>query len=292
MFGFPIEVNPTFLLLLVIALLFWGGLAGVIGVLIAFASVLLHELGHALVARRLGVSVAGIELHLLGGAAKMVGQPKTANDEVKIAAAGPAVSFALAGVGFMLGAVTGALGFDFGALLFAGIGWINLVIGGFNLVPALPMDGGRILRALLTRKFEYARATDIAIKVARGFAVAFGLVGLFTASLWLLLLVPFLWILGIQERHMAHLLNNHFTYDKNGYRRYDYADVEVMPRGFADILDHMDGNDAGGDGPYRGVQSYGWPGLGFRRGGPGRPVSFGGYVIRRRNGRLVIEFIG
>jgi Zn-dependent protease len=290
--GFPIDVNASFLIVLGIVLLFWGGLSGVFAVLVAFASVLLHELGHAVTARRLGVPVAGIELHFFGGTAKMVGQPKTANDEVLIAAAGPAVSFVLGALGLILGVGTGALGLHAAAMLFEYIGWINLIIGVFNLVPALPMDGGRILRALLTRKVPFERATEISVRIARGFAIALGLTGLFTLQLYLILLAAFLWILGASELRLARLIGHQFTYDRSGYRRYDHAGVEVLPSEYADIL-YQEDQDEYGRGRFGGVQSFGWPGFGARRPGQGPGgLSFGGYVIRRRNGRLVIEFIG
>lgn len=288
--GFPIEVNLTFLILLGVVLLLWGGLGGVLAVLIAFASVLLHELGHALTARHVGVPVAGIELHFFGGAAKMVGQPKTANDEVLIAAAGPAVSFVLGGVGLVLSALLGATGLGLGAELFQYIGWINVVIGAFNLVPALPMDGGRILRALLTRKHPFTRATEISVRIARGFAIALALTGLLTLHLYLILLAAVLWFMSAAELHMARMMGHHFTYDRQGYRRYDYADPEVVPREYADILEAMDADGPARD-PFAGVHAFGWPGIGFRRSGH-RTQSFGGFVIRRRNGRLVIEYIG
>jgi Zn-dependent protease len=151
MFGFPVEINFSFLLLLAVVFVAYGGLAGVVVVGLAFASVLLHELGHALVARRLGVHVSGIELSFFGGAAKMVQLPRSANHEIAIAAAGPAVSLMLGGAGLGLGALVQAT--PLGSL-FGMIGWINLVLAGFNLIPALPMDGGRILRALLTRRMD------------------------------------------------------------------------------------------------------------------------------------------
>src|SRR5436190_22065529 len=91
-FGFPIRLNLSFLLLLGAVLLWMGGLPGVVAVLLVFASVLLHELGHSVVARRLGVRIASIDLHFFGGAARMVDIPRTARDEIAIAAAGPAVS--------------------------------------------------------------------------------------------------------------------------------------------------------------------------------------------------------
>jgi len=196
--GFPIEVNPTFLLLLALVFVAFGGLIGVGVVLVAFASILLHELGHAVVARYLGVHTAGIELGFLGGAAKMVNMPTTAKSELAIAAAGPAVSLMLGGAGIGLGII----GVPFAGL----IGWINIVIAGFNLIPALPMDGGRILRAALSTKLDYVKATDIAVIVARVAAVGFAILGLM-GTYTLLVLAPFLWIQGTREKQLARMMN-------------------------------------------------------------------------------------
>jgi len=126
-FGFPVEINLSLLLLLGLVLVSFGGLFGVFVVCLAFASIVLHELGHALVARRLGVPVSGIELGFFGGAAKMTELPRTANHELAIAAAGPAVSLMLGGLGLGLGALLHAP-------LLATIGWINLVLAVFNLI--------------------------------------------------------------------------------------------------------------------------------------------------------------
>jgi Zn-dependent protease len=220
--GFPIEVNTTFLLLLAVMFIWFGGLVGVFLVMLAFASVLLHELGHAVVSRRLGVPVSGIELSFFGGAAKMVELPRSASHEIAIAAAGPAVSVVLAALGFTLGSVTHVW-------LFALIGWVNTVIAIFNLIPALPMDGGRILRALLTRKYDYVRATDIAVKVARFVAVGFVLFGLARGSFQLVILAPLLWGMGSRERMLARAMAHRYAYDRNGYRQGDPV-VEVLPR--------------------------------------------------------------
>jgi Zn-dependent protease len=247
--GFPVEVSVSFLLLLGVVYLWLGGIIGVGVVLLTFGSVLLHELGHALVARRLGVRISGIELNFFGGAAKMVELPRTANHEIAIAAAGPAVSLVLAGVGFGLAAVGGPLL----ALLGSIIGTTNLVIAVFNLIPALPMDGGRILRAALTRRMDFVTATDKAITVSRVFAVAFAAYGLFTAHFQLVMLAPFLWMLGNHERLLARQLAHRFAYDRDGYAARHADAPEVLPRGW------------GGD--------------------PGRPQ----YVIRQRGGRLVVE---
>lgn len=291
LFGFPIEVNLSFLIMLGVVLLMWGGLQGVFLVLIAFASVLLHELGHALTARQLGVPVAGIELHFFGGAAKMVGQPKTANDEVLIAAAGPAVSFFLGLAGLVMGAVTGVLGLGLVSDVFRLLGWINVVIGVFNLLPALPMDGGRILRALLTRKYPFERATEISVRLARGFAIALGVTGLFTAQLYLVLLAGLLWFMSAAELRNARLMSHHFTYDRQGYRRYDHIDADAWEYGDGAGGTWSSQGGYGTSARESGIQSFGWPGMGARRPGAG-PLSFGGFVIRRRNGRLVIEYIG
>jgi Zn-dependent protease len=196
--GFPVEINFSFLLLLAFVFIALGGLPGVVIVCLAFASVLLHELGHALVARRLGVHTTGIELGFFGGAAKMVDIPRKASTEIEIAVAGPIVSLALAGLGLGLGAITHLS-------IFAWIGWTNLILALFNLIPALPMDGGRILRAALTTRMSFVRATDVAVTVSRVAAVAFVVGGIALGAYQLLFLAPFLWLLGSRERMMARV---------------------------------------------------------------------------------------
>jgi Zn-dependent protease len=193
-FGFPIRLNLSFLLLLGFVLLWMGGLAGVAVALLAFGSVLLHELGHALMARHLRVGVSSIDLHFFGGAAQMTDLPRTPGDEIAIAAAGPAVSFALAGLGHGLGFLTGIP-------LLAWLGTTNLIIGAFNLLPAFPSDGGRILRALLAPKRGLVAATDLAVKIGRGVLVALALIGLFVfQSFQLAIVAAVLWTMGGAER--------------------------------------------------------------------------------------------
>jgi len=261
MFGFPVEINLSFLLLLALVFVAYGGLPGVLIVGLAFGSVLLHELGHALVARRLGVHVSGIELSFFGGAAKMVQMPRSADHEIAIAAAGPAVSLMLGGAGLGLGMLLHVP-------LFGMIGWINLVLAAFNLIPALPMDGGRILRALLARKMDFVRATDVSVQVARVVAVGFGIVGLMGAY-QLLVLAPFLWMMGTRERILARTMADHFT----GYGR---GGVGVFRRG-AGPFDRPGGR-AGGFG--RETRGSGDADPQVRR-----------FAIRRVGGRMVIELI-
>ncbi len=175
LFGIPIRVTFSFLILLAFALLAWGGLQGVVAIVAVFAMVLAHELGHALVARKLNVPILGIDLHFFGGAAKLAHLPSSPRQEVLIAAAGPAVSFALAAVSFGLYLVTSVWVLQW-------LAYINLMLGAFNLLPALPMDGGRIFRAALASRMGRVRATSIAVKVAKAVAVAMGVVGAF--GLW------------------------------------------------------------------------------------------------------------
>jgi Zn-dependent protease len=196
--GFPIRVNLTFLVLLGVVFLWMGGTSGLLVALLAFGSVLLHELGHAVMARRLGVRVASIELHFFGGAAKMADLPPSPGHEIAIAAAGPAVSFALAGFGHALAAMTGLHGM-------AIFGWVNLLLGAFNLVPAFPTDGGRILRALLARRRGLLGATDLAVKVGRVLCVALGVLGLWAGIYHLILIAVVLWMMGSAERLAVRL---------------------------------------------------------------------------------------
>jgi len=220
--GFPIEINVSFLLLLGVIYLTAGGAAGVAAVLIAFGAVLLHELGHAVVARRLGVGIAGIELQFFGGAAKMMRLPDSARDEILIAAAGPAVSFALAGAGFGLG----ALGVPVAGLF----GVINLVIGAFNLVPALPMDGGRILRAALSLRLGFVRATHAAVRVSRVFSVLFGVTAALLGQLQLAVLAVALWFMASAERRASVALGGYG--DGYGVWRYGtgrIAELDTFP---------------------------------------------------------------
>lgn len=255
-FGFPVEINLSFILLLALMVVLNGALAGMLIVAFLFGSVLLHELGHALVARRLGVHVSGIELSFFGGAAKMVQMPRSADHEIAIAAAGPAVSLVLAGAGFGLGMILHAW-------LFVWFGWINLTLAGFNLIPALPMDGGRILRALLTRRMDFVRATDIAVGIARAVAIGFGILGLLEGWYMLLVLAPVLWMMGTRERMLARAMADQYV--RHG-------------RGFG-------GDDRFG----RAAGPYGRPGFGggWRGGHDGPTVRR--YTVRQVGGRLVIE---
>jgi Zn-dependent protease len=176
-------------------------LAAVVATLVFYACLLAHELAHAILARRFGMRVEGIVLWLLGGVSKLQGDAPRASVELRMAAAGPATSLAL-GVGFL--AVTRLLGAA-GVSLLAGavtgwLGWVNALLAGFNLLPAFPLDGGRVLRGVLWQRHgDRTRATRSAARAGRAFGyllIAFGIWELFggagLAGLWLVLLGWFL----------------------------------------------------------------------------------------------------
>lgn len=160
-----------------------------------FASIVAHELGHSLVAQRNGIGVSGITLFALGGVAKLEDDPADAGSAARIALAGPAVSVAIGVGGLVAGVLAGALGLP--TLVAAGLAWlgiINLGMAVFNMIPALPLDGGRTLQAYLWhRKGDRDEATISAAKLGRFFGwamIAFGLWQFFTggAGLWFALI--------------------------------------------------------------------------------------------------------
>ena len=164
--GIDVFLHPTFLLLLLLP-----GVAERLPLLLAtFGCVLLHELGHALAARRFGIGTSDITLYPIGGVARLTRMPRAPGVELLIALAGPAVNLAIA-VGLYPLARGGG---EFLADLLA----VNLVLALFNLIPAFPMDGGRVLRALLGGWIGRARATSFAAAVGRTLAVGFGVYSL------------------------------------------------------------------------------------------------------------------
>lgn len=195
--GIPIGVQPLWLVIL--GLITWSlgalyypdevsGIApaaayalGLLSALLLFASILLHELGHSIVARRHGVEVEEIDLWLLGGVARMKGYPKAAADELRFALAGPAVTLAIAA---LFGALALALPASAPDALRAVVDYqlfINTAILFFNLLPAFPLDGGRVARALLWGwRGDLRQATATAAAIGRGLGygmIALGLLG-------------------------------------------------------------------------------------------------------------------
>jgi Zn-dependent protease/predicted transcriptional regulator len=214
--GIGIFLHWTFLLLVAALGAFYyvqsqsisGALAGVGLILAVFVCVVLHELGHALTARRFGVGTRSITLYPIGGLARLQRIPSEPMKEFWIAIGGPAVNLVIA---IVLGIVLVALGGSFnpfalqapGSHPVASLMWINLALTGFNLLPAFPMDGGRVLRALLAMRQDYASATQTAANVGQAMAILFGLFGLLSFNPVLLFIALFVYVGAQQESKQA-----------------------------------------------------------------------------------------
>lgn len=222
--GIPIRVHASFLLILIWSGYFWssgaddparGALFGVVATLLLFACVTLHELGHAWQARAYGIGVVDITLYPIGGIARLDRIPTDPRRELRIALAGPAVNVAIAGVlgavvlvadalfgrtpGDLLDAVDGArIGGLLPYLLLA-----NIWLVGFNLIPALPMDGGRVLRALLQLRYGRVRATRIAMIVGRLVALGFVAWALWSSDFFVIGIAALVWFGSRQEMRQA-----------------------------------------------------------------------------------------
>jgi Zn-dependent protease/CBS domain-containing protein len=177
------------------------GSASAIGL---FVGVLLHELGHSLVAMRYGFEIDSIKLWLLGGVAQFTEMPEDWKQEFWVAVAGPIVSV---GVGVVSYAAFTAVPTNLPAARFV-LGYlalVNVMLAGFNMLPGFPMDGGRVLRALLARNRPHARATQIATTVGKGFAILLGFVGLLGFDLILLAVAFFIYMGASSEAQRAVL---------------------------------------------------------------------------------------
>jgi Zn-dependent protease len=212
-FGIKIELHVTFLLLVAWIALDEGLLQGnlraalsaVVLLLLVFGCVLLHELGHALTARRYGIVTRDIILLPIGGVARLQRMPDQPWQEIVVALAGPAVNLVIA---ILLAGLLTALGRPVAPFALSdGVAeqllFINVVMMLFNLIPAFPMDGGRVLRAALALKLPYPRATRIAAGIGQGIAVLFGLVGLAQHLPMLMLVALFVFIAAAEERALA-----------------------------------------------------------------------------------------
>jgi Zn-dependent protease len=204
--GIDVYVHVTFLLLLLwIGLVYWnetGSLAGVLTgltlIILLFLCVLLHEYGHALTARRYGIRTRHITLLPIGGLALLESMPKDPRQEIVVALAGPAVNVVIAAGLFLLLAVAGGPG-GFLNLELGRSGIVqtllaaNVLLAVFNMLPAFPMDGGRVLRAVLSLRMGRLRATRAAAAIGQTLAVGLGILGLF-GNPFLILIAVFVWI--------------------------------------------------------------------------------------------------
>jgi Zn-dependent protease len=180
-FDIPVRVHVTLLIFLPLFALSFAPVAGVRGLVYGalgaaglFGSVVLHEVGHSLVARAKGSRILEILLLPIGGMARLNQLPKRPADEIQTALAGPAVSFALGILGYWLAPLVDVANPILGFML-RELARINLVLAVFNLIPSFPMDGGRVFRAVLTPRLGRLAATQLAAKVGRGIAWLFGI---------------------------------------------------------------------------------------------------------------------
>ncbi|MGA9527489.1 MAG: site-2 protease family protein [Terriglobales bacterium] len=222
LFGIEIRIHLTFLFLLVFV---WGTEAtaqdataairglGLVGII--FGSVVLHELGHALAARNSGIQAKGIILLPIGGItildeAHAIPDPLNAwKRDIRIAVAGPLVNLVIAAVAalFLSAAIPGfsltAKPLMHSSALLRSIVWVNVFLGLFNLLPAYPMDGGRALRALFSRRIDMVHATQRAVRIGHVFSILFMMVGILVSNWWLVMIGFFLFVGAQLEERSA-----------------------------------------------------------------------------------------
>lgn len=203
--GISLRVHATFLLLLA-----WAGFralqadAGLSGaayeiafMLAVFGSVVLHELGHALTARRFGIRTRDITLLPIGGVANLQVRSMKPRTELWVALAGPAVNVAITAAIALMGAFMPLPDFLWN------LAAVNVALAVFNMIPAFPMDGGRVLRAALSKRWGKAKATRTAANIGKVFAVAFAVWAIASGNPVMLLISIFLWVTGGMEARAA-----------------------------------------------------------------------------------------
>lgn len=215
--GIDVFIHATFLLIIGwVGLSYWlqtgtlgGTLEGILFTLILFGCVVLHEFGHAITARRYGIKTRDITLYPIGGVARLERMPDKPIQEFWVALAGPAVNVVIAVLllGWLI--ISDTLAPLAGVSMTSGpfierLLLVNVSLVLFNLIPAFPMDGGRVLRSLLAMRLEYTRATQIAATIGQGLALLLGLVGLFSNP-FLVFIAFFVWIGAGQEASMVQM---------------------------------------------------------------------------------------
>ncbi len=226
-FGIPIRIHITLLLILPLFGWIFGAnveifaeLMGlqpgdlllepyILGFLLGlglFASVALHEIGHTWMALRRGRNIRSITLMILGGLADLEDSIDDPSDELKIAIVGPIVSLLLGFVLLSLTTLFVNMAADLQIFLLY-LGQINIILGFFNLIPAFPSDGGRVLRAALAKRGNYLRATKTATSIGQTVAIFLAILGVFSANLLLVLVAFFLYITANQE-YQTHLMRS------------------------------------------------------------------------------------
>jgi len=200
-FGIPVELHISFLLLMVliyaVAILNLApgvDLNAALLITLLFVTVILHELAHSYVAQRYGIEIERIILLPIGGVSAMEELPEDPGEELRISIAGPLVNFVIAficyGFNFIL---TGSGSYPYISGFLNNFALVNMILGAFNLIPAYPMDGGRVLRAILARRMSYLQATETAASVGKFLAIFMAVVGIFW-NFFLILIALFVYI--------------------------------------------------------------------------------------------------
>ncbi len=215
--GIGIYMHATFFLIILwVVLIYWSqghGLAtilgGVIFVLALFLCVVLHEFGHALTAQRFGIKTRDITLLPIGGVARLERMPEDPMQEFWVALAGPAVTVIISALLYFWLQITNGfepiseLTITHGSFV-ERLMLVNIFLFVFNMIPAFPMDGGRVLRSLLALRGDYVKATETAAMIGQGIALLFGFLGLFTNP-FLIFIALFVWIGAAQEASMIKI---------------------------------------------------------------------------------------
>ena len=211
-FDIPVYVDLTFLILMFLFLNDGGSFSyGIMQAMVLGLSIIAHEFGHSLTGRAFGCETHDITLSFIGGCASMTSMPRRGWQEFLVALAGPLVSFALCGLGF-LALNTLPIESHFLAYTLVYLYYLNLVLGCFNLLPGFPMDGGRIFRSAMMLFLSRPKATLVAMWIGRVFAVLLGLSGayaLLNGGSWAFIRIFIAWMIW-----------------KEGYREYQLALME------------------------------------------------------------------
>lgn len=213
--GVEVRIHVTFLLFLawIWAAIYMSGGAeaawsGLLFMVLLFLCVLVHEFGHILTARAFGVGTRDVILLPIGGVSRLERFPEEPREEFLIAIAGPMVNVVIAAALILFAGADPSLSnltvVDTKATLIDRLAAVNIVLAVFNLLPAFPMDGGRVLRALLARKYGFVRATEIAANIGQWFAFAFGFIGLFVNPM-LTFIAIFIYLAAASEARLAQL---------------------------------------------------------------------------------------
>jgi Zn-dependent protease len=226
--GIEIRVHLTFVLILIWAASRWGvtmrggpagALYGVLVILLLFVCVTIHELAHSLTAKRFGVEVRNITLLPIGGISQMEEMPKKPSEELRMSLAGPLSNFIIAAVLLLLsiplhlqaGLSAERLSRVLGSMswegLLAYLIMANIMLGLFNLLPAFPMDGGRVLRSLLAMRMDHSKATAWAAAAGQGLAWVMGFIGVLSGAWTLVIIAVFIYLGAGQEGKMVEVKN-------------------------------------------------------------------------------------